>query len=68
MKEPKEFKTITIPVSFWYLLYHFYILHAISTKVNLYDSVTFSIIRTFQLVIIFTSLGHIILFTYGCEK
>ena len=58
MKESREFKTITMPVSFLYLLYHFYIVHAITTKVNLYDLATFSIIKTFQLVIIFASLGH----------
>ena len=58
MKERKEFKTIAMPVSFYYLPFHFYILHAIITKVNLYDLVTFSIIKTFQLVIIFASLDH----------
>ena len=58
MKESREFKTITMPVFFLYLLYHFYIVHAITTKVNLYDLATFSIIKTFQLVIIFASLGH----------
>ena len=58
MKEPREFKTITIPVFFQYLLYHFYILHAITTKVNLNVLATFNIIKTFQLVIIFASLGH----------
>ena len=57
MKERREFYTITVPVSFQYLLYHFYILHAITTKVNLNDLATFSVIKTFQLVIIFASLG-----------
>ena len=47
-----------MPVSFYYLLYRIYILHAITTKVNLYDLATFSIIKTFQLVIIFDFLGH----------
>ena len=36
MKELREFKTITMPVSFYFLLYHFYFLHAITTKVNFY--------------------------------
>ena len=58
MKERREFKTITMPVSFQYLLYHFYILHAITTKVNLYDFATFNMIKTFKLIIIFASLGH----------
>ena len=58
MKERKEFKTIAMPVFFYYLLYHFYILHATTKKVNLYDLATFSIIKTFQLVIIFASLDH----------
>ena len=58
MKEPREFKRIIMPVSFYCLLYHFYILHTITTKVNLNDLATFSIIKTFQLVIIFASLGH----------
>ena len=58
MKEPREFKTITMLVFFQYLLYHFHILHVITTKVTLYDLATFSIIKTFQLVIIFASLGH----------
>ena len=56
MKERRDFKTITIPVSFQYLLYHFYILHVITTKANWYDLATFSIIKTFQSVIIFASL------------
>ena len=46
MKERREFKTVAMPVSFWYLLYCFYILHAITTKVNLNDLATFSIIKT----------------------
>ena len=58
MKERREFKTITKPVFFQHLLHHFYILHAITTKLNLYDLATFSIIYTFQLVTIFVSLGH----------
>ena len=47
-----------MPVSFQYLLYHFFILHVITIKMNLYDLTTFSTIKTFQLVIIFASLGH----------
>ena len=39
-------------------LYRFNILDAITTKVNLYNLATFSMIKTFQLVIIFASLGH----------
>ena len=33
-------------------------LDAITMKVNWYDSATFGIIKTFQLVIIFASLDH----------
>ena len=35
---------------------------------NLYGLATFGIIKTFQLVIIFASLGHNHLFTNGCKK
>ena len=51
-----EFKTITMPVSFYYLQCHFYILYAITRKVNLHDLATFSIFKTFQLIIIFSFL------------
>ena len=50
--------TIIMPVFFQYLLYHFYILHAKTTKINLNDLATSRVIRTFQLFIIFASLGH----------
>ena len=35
---------------------------------NLYDLATFSIIKTFQLVIIFSSLGHNHFVTNDCKK
>ena len=37
MKERRELKAITTPVSFYCLRYHFFILHAITMKVDLYD-------------------------------
>ena len=54
MKERREFKTITMPVSF--LVFAISFLHC--TKTNLYDLATFCISETFQLVIVFASLGH----------
>ena len=52
MKERREFKTITMPVSFYFLLYYFYILHAITTKVNLYafsKTADSGIVSTYQI-------------------